>query len=381
MIKMISLRRQPEMLDRFVAYFAKIWGRPELYCDCMTAAVASGSPLPQWFLAVTDDDETAGCVGLITNDFISRMDLSPWLCALFVEEKFRCQGLGARLILTVAECAEQTGYRDLFCCTDHVGYYERSGFEYIGTGCHPWGETSRIYRKKLNGKMDIRSQFNQLAEEYDPNRRKFIPCFDDYYSESTATAVKLAGNPRRILDLGAGTGLLTAHWMKYCPDTEYVLTDIADEMLKVARSRFNGLNNVTCAVSDYIRELPAGPFDAVISALSIHHLEDAQKEDLFRRIHDLLPDDGWFFNYDQFRSADEALNLVQDDIWVGKIHSSGMSDTDVARWQERRKLDRVCSVEAETAMLRRSGFAMAECFFLSGKFAVFAAKKAHGSPK
>ena len=372
-MEIVSLRRHPEMLEQFVAYFTEHWGKPEIYRDCMAASVKTSSPLPQWFLAV-EENKPVGCVGLITNDFISRMDLSPWLCALFVEEKMRGCGLGAKLIQTVAECAEQTGFREIFCCTDHVGYYERSGFEFLGTGYHPWNETSRIYRKTLRGKMNIREQFNLLAQEYDPNRRKFIPCFDDYYNESTVTAVMLAGNPRKVLDLGAGTGLLTAYWLKHCPKAEYILTDIADEMLKIARRRFEYLANVSYEISDYSRELPAEAFDTVISALSIHHLKDAQKEDLFRRIHAALPADGWFFNYDQFRLEDEALNHVQDALWIEKIHASGMLEIDLARWHERRKLDRECSVETELAMLCRCGF-MAECYFHSGKFAVLAARK------
>jgi len=363
------------MLERFLDFFRKHWGHPELYRDCMTAALDSSSPLPQWYLAVMPGGEIAGGAGLITNDFISRMDLTPWLCALHVEEKFRGNGLGGELIRHAAKCAEQTGYRNIFCCTDHVGYYERYGFEYVGIGYHPWNETSRIYRKSLAGSMNIRDQFNQLADEYDVNRRKFIPCFDDYYAGCTVSALSLAGTPQRVLDLGAGTGLLTKYWFQLCPKAEYLLTDIADEMLKIARKRFAGCANVSFAVSDYSRELPEGRFDVIMSALSIHHLEDDQKTALFRRIHDRLPSGGWFFNYDQFRCADPALNQVQDRIWVDQIHSSGMSDEDIARWRERRKLDRECSVEVQTDALRQSGFSMAECFFHSGKFAVIAARK------
>jgi len=224
--------------------------------------------------------------------------------------------------------------------------------------------------------LSLREQFNQVAQEYDANRRKFIPCFDDYYGASTRTALALAGSPKRVLDLGAGTGLLTAYWQQECPFAEYLLTDVADEMLKVARKRFAGLANVSYAVSDYKRELPQGSFDVIASALSIHHLEDAEKAALFRRIHAALPAGGWFFNYDQFCNANPALSAAQDRIWVEHILASGMPEEEIARWRERRKLDRECSVETQLAMLRESGFAAAECFFHSGKFAVIAARKA-----
>ena len=57
--------------------------------------------------------------------------------------------------------------------------------------------------------MNIEAQFNLIAEEYDCNRRKFIPCFDDYYITSTKMILANTESPHRVLDLGAGTGLLS----------------------------------------------------------------------------------------------------------------------------------------------------------------------------
>ena len=106
-------------------------------------------PPEQWYL-LTAGDTVCGCAGLIPNDFISRMDLFPWLCALFVEERFRGHAHGSLLIEKAKSDAAARGYRNLYLATDHVGYYERYGFSYIGTGYHPWGESSRIYRAELD---------------------------------------------------------------------------------------------------------------------------------------------------------------------------------------------------------------------------------------
>jgi len=141
----ISLREHPEMLEQFIAVFSSHYGNAELYCDCMTASLSAESPLPQWYLAIRPNHEVAGCAGLITNDFISRMDLYPWLCALFVEEAFRHRGIAGALIEHIAKSTADMGFRKLYCATDHTGFYEHFGFNFIGTGYHPWGETSRIY--------------------------------------------------------------------------------------------------------------------------------------------------------------------------------------------------------------------------------------------
>ncbi|WP_422349121.1 GNAT family N-acetyltransferase [Flagellimonas sp.] len=96
-----------------------------------------------------NNGETIGCAGLITNDFISRMDLYPWICALFIEEKHRGKGYPIILIEKAKEDARKGGFQHIYLCTEHIGYYEKHGFQYVGQGYHPWEEESRIYGLQL----------------------------------------------------------------------------------------------------------------------------------------------------------------------------------------------------------------------------------------
>lgn len=153
-LQTVSLRENPELLERFCGYFSLRWGKEELYRDCMQSALQTSSPLPQWFLLLKDDEIAGGC-GLITNDFISRMDLYPWLCAVYVEEKFRGQGGGSILIDRAVQAAFAMGFDNVYCCTDHTGYYEKYDFKYIGIGYHPWNETSRIYCRSKKPVVDV----------------------------------------------------------------------------------------------------------------------------------------------------------------------------------------------------------------------------------
>ena len=114
--------------------------------------------------------------------------------------------------------------------------------------------------------MNIEAQFNLIAEEYDCNRRKFIPCFDDYYENSTKFIISSIKKPKKVLDLGAGTGLLSYYWYVQCSSAEYVLVDIADEMLDVSRKRFSGLNNVQHRIMDYTKALPRRDLSRCLSA-------------------------------------------------------------------------------------------------------------------
>ncbi|OKB65553.1 GNAT family N-acetyltransferase [Serratia marcescens] len=148
---MISVRQAPELASRAIAYFQRHWATAEtlmMYEDAINSSIGAANPLPQWYLLMANE-QILGCAGLITNDFISRGELYPWLCALYVEETQRGRGYGAELIEHVAAETRRLGFPQLHLCTDLEGYYERSGFVYNGLGYHPWGEASRVYSRVL----------------------------------------------------------------------------------------------------------------------------------------------------------------------------------------------------------------------------------------
>ena len=224
--------------------------------------------------------------------------------------------------------------------------------------------------------MDIEEQFNLVAKSYDENRKKFISCFDDYYISSTgfiARTLKYA--PKVIYDLGSGTGLLPSFWYKHFPKSEYVLIDIAEEMLDVAKKRFAGISNIKYEVLDYSESMPEGNPDLIISALSIHHLENTSKKKLFKRVYESLENDRLFVNYDQFCSDSSVINENVEKYWIDEIKKSGISEIEYERWLERKKLDREISIGKEIQMLKEVGFRNVECIYLKGKFGVIVSIK------
>ena len=224
--------------------------------------------------------------------------------------------------------------------------------------------------------MDIQGQFNLVAKSYDENRKKFIPCFDDYYISSTDFIARtLNYEPKRIYDLGSGTGLLSSFWYRHFPKSEYVLIDIAEEMLDVAKKRFSGSANIKYKVLDYSESMPEGNPDLIISALSIHHLENTDKKRLFKRVYESLEDDRLFVNYDQFCSDSSVINEKIEEYWINGIKKSGVSEIEYARWIERKKLDREISINQENQWLKDAGFRNVECIYSKGKFGVIVSVK------
>lgn len=128
-------------------------------------------------------------------------------------------------------------------------------------------------------------------------------------------------------------------------------------------------------ILDYSKGLSDGDFDVIISALSIHHLENEEKIKLFSHINDKLPEGGLFVNYDQFCAGEAAMDDWFNTYWENQLVNSGLTDNDIELWKERRKLDKECSVEEEVKMLDVCSFKSVKCVYSYQKFSVIAAIK------
>lgn len=148
--KIVPVRENPELLEEAVTYFSSKWDVPEeVYRKSIGLSIDTQEPLPRWYL-LRKGDETVGSVGLIENDFIKRQDLFPWLCALFVEDTERGNGLGERLIMYVEEEARKLGFPNLYLSTDLEGFYEKFGYDFLSVEEGVNHTTSRVYTIELN---------------------------------------------------------------------------------------------------------------------------------------------------------------------------------------------------------------------------------------
>ncbi|MGZ7136433.1 MAG: class I SAM-dependent methyltransferase, partial [Methanobacterium sp.] len=144
-------------------------------------------------------------------------------------------------------------------------------------------------------KNTLKEKFDENAEHYDRIRKLIIPCFDDLYNITKDLAYSKKQSPN-ILDLGAGTGLLTQYLFERYPYSKFTLIDLSEEMLKLAKKRFKGNNHFKYVLEDYLNYDYNDSYDIIVSSLSIHHLKDEDKKKMYKRIYKILNNDGIFLN-------------------------------------------------------------------------------------
>lgn len=219
---------------------------------------------------------------------------------------------------------------------------------------------------------DATTAFESDAYEYDNLRHRLVPCLDSLYGAATM-ALRLADRRlRRILDLGAGTGLLSARVAAAHPDAELVLLDASPAMLEQARAVVGP--RARLCLADLRDPITGGPFDAAVSALAIHHLDDHHKRDLFARVHKALATGGVFVNAEQVAGPSPWLDARYR---AHHREASAALGTTAEQWQaaeERMALDRCAPTEIQLEWLRDAGFTDVDCLFKDYGFALLFAR-------
>ncbi len=131
MIEIKKIRENKELISSAAEWFHQKWGVPaDAYRESMEACIRNDGDVPQWYLAM-EGNKIAGGLGVIENDFHDRKDLTPNVCAVYVEEEYRCQGIAGKLLDFVCRDMKEKGIDTLYLVTDHTSFYERYGWEFL----------------------------------------------------------------------------------------------------------------------------------------------------------------------------------------------------------------------------------------------------------
>lgn len=218
---------------------------------------------------------------------------------------------------------------------------------------------------------DSVSVFAEHAHEYHAQRRRIVPCFDEFYGTAAQLLGLREGPVRRVLDLGAGTGLMSEAVLARYPGAEVVLLDGAEEMIEQARGRLTG-TQASFVVADLREPLPEGPFDAVVSALAIHHLEHAENRDLLGRVVQVLRPGGVYVNAEHVAGATPWLERSYRRLWRAACTAAGAGEEELASAEGRMEADRSVDAFTQLGWMSEAGFEDCDCFFKQLHFAVLA---------
>jgi ubiquinone/menaquinone biosynthesis C-methylase UbiE len=196
---------------------------------------------------------------------------------------------------------------------------------------------------------------------------------------------------RRVLDLGAGDGVLTAALLTRFPQAMATLVDFSTPMLDAARERLAAVTppprfvEADFGVPAWVATVAdRAPFDVVVSGFAIHHQPDARKRHLYGELFDLLALGGVFVNVEHVASPAPWLGRVFDDLMVDALFAFQRRSGTFPRREEvaaayEQRPDQAANILApvaeQCAWLRACGFEDVDCFFKLFELAVFGGRK------
>lgn len=183
--------------------------------------------------------------------------------------------------------------------------------------------------------------------------------------------------PRRILELGCGSGNLSELLGRRYPQASILLVDFSGRLLDQCRDRLSGRGGVRYQQEDF-RSLQFAPrsFDLVTSSISLHHLTHGEKADLFRRVFGWLDDNGIFTYSDQFAGATDDLYAQHMADWRERSEELGATAEEWDIWMRHQDAhDHHAPLVDQVDWLRSAGFVLVDCTWRYILWTVLQARK------
>jgi tRNA (cmo5U34)-methyltransferase len=222
----------------------------------------------------------------------------------------------------------------------------------------------------------VENFYDQLSPKYSELIRKCVPRYAELLFNMFCY-IPENFRPRRILDLGCGTGNLTEQIRFHFPDAHITALDISGEILKECANRFRTDHSISYVQADF-RDLPfePGSFDLVMSSIAIHHIEDPEKSSLYHRIYEILGQGGLFIFSDQTRGITDEIYAKHLERWKEEAFKLGSSQENWDMWMEHQEAhDYHSPVSWHLDELRLSGFSRVDIIWKNIMWLVAWSKK------
>lgn len=226
-------------------------------------------------------------------------------------------------------------------------------------------------------------EFVENADNYILERErqfKILGSFYNHYLKKKDDKISL-----KVLDLGSGSGRVTAEILKIDENAEVFLVDGSSEMLETAKSHLEYGNNMHLINKTFqdliITDNFSADFDLIISSLAIHHLSKEEKYTMFKYIYNHLVDGGFFINMEVILPLSPSLEEWYLILWKEWIQENeiklGLEESfqHIPVKYKNNPDNHPNSLGYQLDALKRIGFKNVDCHYKYGIFTMYGGER------
>lgn len=223
-------------------------------------------------------------------------------------------------------------------------------------------------------RAQVKDHFRAQVNEYEALMRRIVPEYDLQTNLLIDLIAFGDSTPIRVLDLGSGPGSLSELVLERYRRAEVVAFDLTAEMLDAARERCHGFGARFLAVEgDFSTDDFGSSYDVILAGLALHHLEDEQRRQAFRRIFAALRPGGVFLVREVTAEDDSYIADWHYRLWRAFMDANG---EDGEYWFGKHlQKDHPVSVRQQLGWLTDTGFQHVACHWRYLNFAILSAHK------
>lgn len=228
------------------------------------------------------------------------------------------------------------------------------------------------------GRMDkVKGHFEDEAREYDGIIQRLIPFYNEML-EALIGAIPFGKYDKfKVVDLGCGTGTISAQIKRAFPNAQILCLDLAENMIRIAQAKLAGYEDIVFAVGDFNEYDFEGSYDVIVSSLALHHLgTDKAKISFYKKLFNRLSSGGVFYNADVVLASNERMQAAYMEKWKAYMRRSVPADEVervwIAKYYEE---DRPAPLMKQMDWLHKAGFKETDVIWKYYNFAVYGGMK------
>lgn len=221
---------------------------------------------------------------------------------------------------------------------------------------------------------NVKEHFAKQAGDYERLMTRLVP----HYLEQHEVMLRLIPFARTdnitLLDLGCGPGVLAELVLDAFPQARVVAFDLTEQMLEACGKRLARYGQrFTLQQGDFRSEPLGHGYDLVMAGLSLHHLDHAEKQEIYKRIFAALNPNGFYLAREIIVDPSPVVTKLHYRLWREFMRAQG--EDDAVWYAKHREKDHPAAIESHRAWLAAAGFTSPACHWQYCNFAILSAGK------